>query len=1128
MAEVVAGRYTLLRRLASGGMAEVFLARQGGLMGFEKLVVVKRILPGFAQNEEFKKMFLDEARLAADLRHPNVVNIFDVGQDAGTYFIAMEYLHGQDLSSLWHRHRETGEQLPLEHVLQLAIDAASGLHHAHTKTSSDGEPLHLVHRDVSPQNLFITYDGVTKVLDFGIARGRRRGVKSDAGVVKGKFAYLAPEALEGAELDARADQFALGIVLFELSTLSRLFQRPSDAEVLRAVMECRIPRPSDRVPGYPLALEDILLRMLAREREHRFPDCDALRAELEAFLERHGRAHSPRRLGAWLRALFPEHAKADAGAVQPGELLPPAEAEAKRRSDEPTRASGKHPSKHKRKTTEMRPPKPSAGPKPGLPELDGFLDAAQRSLAPAAEVRKTNVLVPPEPFIGRKHDLEHLSRLLESGARLVTLSGFGGMGKTRTALRLLELQREKYATRGGTWFVDLSDARNVDDICKAVERALQIGAVHLGSGRDTITQTGRTLGSLGPALVALDNFEQIVQHADETVGEWLKFAPDVRFLVTTREALGLAGEQVHALLPLPPESDGVKLLLSRAERAGAPLPQARAELDAVQEIARRLDGHPLALELAAARLLTLRPTEILEKLSERFELLGGRDRASRHQTLWSAIDWSWQLLGQEERAAFEGLSVFRGGCTLEAAEAVCSCGHELIEGLHKKSLLKVFVAPEAPDELRLGMLESIAAFAAEKLEASGEVMQVRGRHAAHYLGLADRWAEEVHGHKAAQALAQLTCERENLVEVFERAVTQMPPSADSVTRALRALHGLEGLLVRKGPFNSHLGLLDSALQVAEGVKLNPAYSARALQQRGNVKRSRGQLTAAVEDLGLAVQRVRAAKDEPLEGRILCDLGVACFVTGDLDRAESALDDALAITRRVGDLAFEVRALSYLAILQLARRNVSEALARCDEALPLTRRRGDAVSEARVLGTIGGVYFEDGKPELAEAFYTEAQARCDTVGEQRLRAFFQARAGLSRLEQGASEAARRSLEAAANTLSEVGDLRHEGLVLSYLGTLEARERKQSAAAVSFSAAQARLDSVKDPLLLCAQSLRKMEAEVRLEAATAEEGRALLDEVHTARGSHPARVLQSEEIRLAAMGLSTALKTNPSPP
>ncbi|MBL8951690.1 MAG: protein kinase [Myxococcaceae bacterium] len=1122
MAEVIAGRYTLIRKLASGGMAEVFLARQGGLEGFEKLVVVKRILPAFAQNEEFRKMFLDEARLAADLRHPNAVNIFDVGSDAGTYFIAMEYLHGQDLSGLFHKHRERGEQLPLEHALQVVMDAASGLHHAHTKTSLDGEPLHLVHRDVSPQNLFLTYDGVTKVLDFGIARARKRGVKSDAGVVKGKFAYLAPEALEGMELDARADQFALGIVLYELTTLSRLFQRPSDAEVLRAVMECRIPRPTERVPGYPAALEDIVLRALSRERAHRFTDCDELRGELEGFLEKHGRPHSQRRLATWLKGLFPEHAKAPPGAMVDAAAPSEEDAAAQRRADEPTRAAGRGAAARKRTTSgETRAVRKNVEPpKPTLPELDEFLDAVQKFLEPSPETRKTNVVPRPEPFVGREADLAAIRAAFDAGARIVTVSGFGGMGKTRLAQRYLELERDAWADQGGTWFVDLTEARNADDICKAVERALQVGALHAGSGRDTVTQTGRTLGGLGPALVALDNFEQVVELAGETVGEWLGFARDVRFLVTTREPLKVQGEHVHTLSPLAPESDGVKLFLSRAEHAGAKVPRAKAELDAVAEISRRLDGHPLALELAAARLVTMAPTQILERLGERFELLGGKGARGRHAALWNVIDWSWQLLDPAERSAFEALSVFRGGFTVEAALAVCPCTAELLEALHAKSLLKPLVVPEAPKQLRLGMLESIAAFAAEKLEASGRLAEVRARHAKYYLDRGDTWAEEAHGHKAGEAMAQLTAERENLGEVFERALTQLPPTPESATRTLRALHALDALLARKGPFNSHLSLLDSALQVAKGVKLNPAYYARALQQRGNVKRNRGQLGSAVEDLGEAVQTVRAAGDEPLEGRILCDLGVACFVTGDLGRAEEALESALAITRRVRDLAFEVRAISYLAILELAKRRIAEALARCDEALPLTRKRGDAVSEARVLGTIGGVYFEDGKPELAEAFYAEAQARCENVGEQRLRAYFQGRQGLSRLEQGAIEPARRSLEAAANTLSEVGDLRHEGLVLSYLGTLEAREGRQDAAAVSFSAAQSRLDSVRDPLLLTAQALRKMEAEVRLRAASPTEGRALLDEVRAARGNRPARVHQSEEIRLAARGLEAA--------
>jgi predicted ATPase/serine/threonine protein kinase len=1113
VSEVVAGRYTLLHKLAVGGMAEVFLAKQGGLEGFEKLVVLKRILPAYAANDEFRRMFLDEARLAADLRHPNVVTIFDVGADQDTWFIAMEYLHGQDLSSLFHRHREAGEQMPLEHALQVLSDAAAGLHHAHTKTSLQGEVLGLVHRDVSPQNLFLTYDGVTKVLDFGIARARKRSVSTDAGILKGKYAYLCPEALEGAEVDARADQFALGIVLFELTTLQRLFARPSDAEVLRAVMECRVPRPTSLVPGYPTALEDIVLRALAKAPDDRFPDCEGLRSALETFLEKLGRPHSAARTGAYLRGLFPEHHRS-----APGTVVPPPPPSAPRGSDEPTRADGKQKKKQDTTTGSTRAVR-RRGPPPPLPETEEFLAAVQKFLEPMAMERKTNVVVPMDPFIGREADLKAVRGLIDGGARIITVAGFGGMGKTRLALRLLELERETYAAGGGTWFVDLSEARGPGDICKAVERALDIGAVHAGSSRDTVTQTGRTLAMLGRSLVVLDNFEQVVPYAAETLGAWLELTKDTRFVVTTREPLRLPGEAVHLLQPMDASSDAVRLFLSRAERAGASVV---TDLKSVEDICRKLDGHPLALELAAARLANLKPKELLDRLSERFAVLGGKDREGRHATLWNAIDWSYQLLTSAERKAFEQLSVFRGGFTLDAAQAVAACGADVVEALMRKSLLRLAVAPELPQQLRLSMLESIAAFAAEKLGESNRVDDARGRHAEYFLERGERWAEEVHGHAAKESLALLEIERENMLEVFERGLTAMPPTPETATRALRALNALDALLARKGPFNSHLALLDSAVSVAQGVKMKPAYYARALQQRGNVHRNRGMLDKAVQDLSDAAMTVKLAKDAPLEGRIQCDLGVACFVTGDLQKAEVALDEALALTRKVGDLAFEVRSLSYLAILELARNNVAEALARCDEALPLTRRRGDAVSEARVLGTIGGVYLEDGKPELAEAFFAEAQAKCQSVNEQRLRAYFQGKQGLTRIELENYDGAQRCLEAAADTLAEVGDLRHEGLVLAYLATLAARNGRVDVARVSLSAAQSRLDSVRDPLLLTTLALRKMEAEVRLRASSTAEGRALLDEVRAPRGSRPARVYQSEEIRLAARGLEQALK------
>lgn len=297
------GRYELLRRLAIGGMAELHLACATGVAGFQKIVVLKRVLPHLAADAEFVRMFLDEARLAAHLDHPNVVQVLDIGEAGGEYYYAMEYVHGRNVRELLGAAAHAGG-LPLEVALTIAIGVAAALDHAHRRVDLEGRAMELVHRDVSPANVLVSYDGAVKLTDFGIAKAATRNHETLAGTMKGKIGYMSPEQCRGESVDRRSDIFSLGVVLFELTTCERLFFADNDFAVLNRVVAGRFDRPSQRVPSYPPALEQIVLAALATDREARYASADVLRRDLEAF------AHDARlRLGseplsAWLHATF--------------------------------------------------------------------------------------------------------------------------------------------------------------------------------------------------------------------------------------------------------------------------------------------------------------------------------------------------------------------------------------------------------------------------------------------------------------------------------------------------------------------------------------------------------------------------------------------------------------------------------------------------------------------------------------------------------------------------------------------------------------------------------------------------------------------------------------------------------
>jgi serine/threonine protein kinase len=310
------GNYRLQRRLARGGMAEVFLARLIGVEGFERRVAIKRILPHLSESEDFRAMFLDEARLAAQLTHPNIVHIYDFGKVEDYYFIAMEYVDGVDIGRMIRRAKE--RPVPFELAARIFADVCAGLHFAHHACDPIGRQLEVVHRDVTPQNVLVTYDGVVKLVDFGIAKAQFAAGRTRPGVVKGKYAYMSPEQVEGKGLDGRSDVFSAGICLYEMLTGVPLFRRDDVTASMREIRDGKPIHPEKHRRDVPEELVKIMRRALQTSRDNRYASAAAMQMDLEKFLKSATALGTARELGEYLKRELPP---------QPEEAAPPTSAQ---------------------------------------------------------------------------------------------------------------------------------------------------------------------------------------------------------------------------------------------------------------------------------------------------------------------------------------------------------------------------------------------------------------------------------------------------------------------------------------------------------------------------------------------------------------------------------------------------------------------------------------------------------------------------------------------------------------------------------------------------------------------------------------------------------------------------------
>ncbi len=653
---------------------------------------------------------------------------------------------------------------------------------------------------------------------------------------------------------------------------------------------------------------------------------------------------------------------------------------------------------------------------------------------PVREVRH-NLPRERDAFVGRAADLAAVAARLDTGTRLLTVLGPGGTGKTRLV--------RHYAWNwlgdwpGGAYFCDLSDARTLEAAFFVVAVALD---VPLGKS-DPGVQLGHAIATRGRCLVILDNFEQIVQHAEASVGRWLDRAPEVAFVVTSRERLHVAGEDVLPLEPLSIDAEGVELFALRARTQRPDFAVTPANRALVRRIVALLDGLPLAIELAAARTRVMSPAQLLERLSDRFSLLAGaRSPADRQATLRNAIDWSWNLLLPWEQAALAQCSVFDGGFTLNAAEGVIDLSAwpdapsivDAVQALVDKSLFRTWVPLEKVrhelEEPYFGMYLTIHEYAAEKLAASGTGVQraAEERHGRHFarFGSDDR-LRSLYQRDGGTRRRALTLELDNLVSACKRAVARRHGEI-----AVATLRAAWEALMTQGPFDLVIGL---GAEVDTLHEIEPSLRAAALTVVGRAAHAAGRLEHASAVIARALELARAANDPAREAEALTRLATAERQQGRMEEARRHAERALALRETLGEA--DGVALAELGIVQRQTGAMQDALATYERAIAIDRERGNVDAEAKAVNSLAIVHAEQGRFEEARAHFEIALALSRELGDRRQEGLVLGNLGSLNIDQGRLATGREQCEAALAVHRDTGERVEEGNALMNLGMLD---------------------------------------------------------------------------------------------
>lgn len=717
-------------------------------------------------------------------------------------------------------------------------------------------------------------------------------------------------------------------------------------------------------------------------------------------------------------------------------------------------------------------------------------ELAARPTGAPRTARPTNLgAFADEPeIIGRVEELAALQRRFSEGARVVLSTGPGGIGKSRLARRFARLALPDYESDGGVWWCRLEPARSAIDVVRIVGETIGVPLTSDEELDAARTHVGRALADRGPTLLVLDGAERAPEAVAASVAQWRAQGPEARFLITSRARLdGLDAVDLPAL----DATSSVTLFVRRAEAGGARLDLGGADAAAVAEIARRLEGIPLAIELAAARARLLPPVELAERLVRGLDVLGDPGREGRHGTLSAMVRWSWDLLSEPERDALCQCSVFRGGFTLAAAEAVVRLdGDRVVDALLSladQSLLQRHTAAEG--HLRLSLFEPVREFAAERLEELGLTAEVEDRHTTHYLEAGEETVRGLRGGDEERAVARLAAELDNLVAVCRRQLDDAPDLS------IRAALLLDAVADVRGPFDGHLAVLDRAIDAARRVG-DDLLEARVRLARGRFLMACSRFPPAHRDAERALSLAESRGDRRVEGLVLslltrihryagrvaeardCGqrafealtevdevfeastvqglLGVIEHGEGDLDRAREHFERALALHAEAGHVRWAAADRANYGLLEIERGEPDRARALLEEGIAIQRRLGDRRRVGIALCILAVLEHEQGDLERARAICDECIGIHRDVGDRRFEGLSTIQKGMVAYEEGDLDEALSLFTRAVDLADQAADAFLSAFATTSSALVHATLGDQDRARAALDATRARLD------------------------------------------------------------------------